>query len=143
MRTIDVHNPIEVNQPALTVRRLQARAAVECGHPPRTVAGAKGYHTNCFAKHGREMGVRPHVAQVEKRRVKGLHRRTTRTLWYKFNQRIRKQSVERVGWSKVVGGLQRTMYCDGDKVAVWSSFIGSACNHILMSRLAHAQTSSA
>ena len=138
----DVHNPIEVSEAAMALSQLQARAQ-DCGHTPRTAAGDKGYHTKAFAQQCRNMGVRPHVAKIEKRRVKGLDGRTTQTPGYKTSQRIRKQIEERFGWMKVVGGLRRTMYRGEDKVAAWGSFIGTACNLVLMSRLAHAPPGSA
>jgi transposase len=138
----DVHNPIEVSEAAMALRQLQARAE-DSGHTPQTVGADKGYHTKAFVQQCRDMGVRPHVAQIEKRRVKGLDGRTTRTLGYKISQRIRKEIEERFGWSKVVGGLRRTMYRGEDKVAAWGSFIGTACNLVLMSRLAHASPGSA
>jgi transposase len=138
----DVHNPIEVSEPAMALRQLQAREE-DSGHTPRTAAADKGYHTKAFVQQCREMGVRPHVAQIDKRRVKGLDGRTTRSPGYKTSQRIRKQIEERFGWMKVVGGLRRTMHRGLDKVAAWGSFIAAACNLVLMSRLAHAPPSSA
>jgi hypothetical protein len=133
----DVHNPIEVSEAAMTLGQLQARAQ-DSGYTPRTAAGDKGYHTKAFVQRCRNMGVRPHVAQIEKRRVNGLDGRTTRTPRYKSSQRIRKQIEKRFGWMKVVGGLRRTTRLGSDKVATWGSFIAAACNLVLMSRLAHA-----
>lgn len=138
----DVHNPIEVSEAAMALSQLQTRAQ-DSGHTPRTAAGDKGYHTKAFVQQCRNMGVRPHVAQIERRRVKGLDGRTTRTPGYKTSQRIRKQIEERCGWMKVVGGLRRTMCRGSDKVAAWGSFIAAACNLVLMSRLAHAPPGSA
>ncbi len=89
------------------------------------------------------MGVRPNVAQIEKRRGKGLDGRTTRTPGYKTSQRIRKQIEERFGWMKVVGGLRRTMHRGSDKVAACGSIIAAACNLVLMSRPAYAPPGSA
>jgi hypothetical protein len=83
------------------------------------------------------MGVRPPVAQVEKRRVKGLDGRTTRTLGYKISQRIRKEIEERFGWSKVVRGLRRTLHRGEDKGAARGSYIGTAGNRVLMSQRPH------
>jgi hypothetical protein len=56
---------------------------------------------------------------IEKRRVKGLDGRTTRSPGYKPSQRIRKQIEKRFGWMKVVGGLRRTIHRGSDKVAAW------------------------
>ncbi len=78
----DVHNPIEVSEAAMALSQLQARAQ-DSGHTPRTAAGDKGYHTKAFVQQCRNMGVRPHVAQIDNRRVKGLDGRTTQTSGYK------------------------------------------------------------
>jgi hypothetical protein len=71
----DVHNPIEVSEAAMALSQLQARAQ-DSGHTPRTAAGDKGYHTKAFAQQCRNMGVRPHVAKIEKtsgRRAEWAH----------------------------------------------------------------------
>jgi hypothetical protein len=78
------------------------------------------------------------VAATVKAVSRGLGGRITQTLEYKISQRIRKEIEERFGWSEVVGGLRRTMYRGEDKVAACGSFSGTACNHLLMNRLAHA-----
>jgi hypothetical protein len=66
------------------------------------VGAVKDSHTKAFVQQCRDMGVRPPVAQIEKRRVKGLDGRTTRTLGYKISQRIRQEIQERFGWPEVV-----------------------------------------
>jgi hypothetical protein len=59
----------------------------DSGHTPQTVDADKGSHTKAFLQQCREMGVRPPVAQIEKRRVKGAGRT------HHLNARVHNQST--------------------------------------------------
>lgn len=132
---MDVFNPVEQSESAVALEQIEARAA-DSGIKPRSVGADKGYHHQNFVRGCRQMGVRPHTAQIEGRQVEGLDGRSTRTEGYRISQRIRKQIEERFGWMKVCGGLRKSRHKGADRTSAWGYFIGAACNLVLMARLA-------
>jgi len=103
---------------------------------PTTLGADKGYHHRNFIEHLRKRGVRPHVAQIQGRRMPGLlDGRTTRHESYRVSQRKRKQVEEIFGWMKSYGGLRRMMLRGLERVQLHTYPVASAYNLLRMSRL--------
>ena len=132
---MDVFNPVEQTEAQVALEQIKTRAA-DSGIKPRSVGADKNYHHRPFIGECRRLGVKPHTAQIEGRRVEGLDARSTRRKGYRLSQRIRKQIEERFGWMKVCGGLRKTRYKGRDRVGAWGYFIGAACNLVRMAGLA-------
>lgn len=132
---MDVFNPVEQSEGGVALEQIKARGS-DSGIRPRSVGADKGYHHQHFVRGCREMGVQPHTAQIEGRKVRGLDGRSTRTEGYRHSQRIRKQIEERFGWMKVCGGLRKTRHKGSDQVEAWGYIVGAACNLVRMARLA-------
>ena len=102
---------------------------------PETLAGDKGYHSAHVVGFCREHGIKPHVATVRNREVKGLDSRTTRTLGYQTSQKLRKRIEEIFGWCKEIGGLRRTRKRGTDRVGLSTLLILTAYNLVRMGKL--------
>jgi transposase len=101
-----------------------------------TVGADKNYHNAQFVGGCRQHGVRPHVAQMKDRKVKGLDSRTTRHQGYGVSQRKRKRVEEIFGWMKTVGGLRRTRFIGIERTRLWAYLVGAAYNLVRFARLA-------
>jgi transposase len=132
---MDVYNPVGRSEASVALQQLEARAR-DSGIKPESVGADKGYHHRGFVQGCRGLGISPHCAQVEGRRVEGLDARTTGRAGYRRSLRIRKQIEERFGWMKVCGGLRKTRHKGEERVGAWGYFVGAACNLVLMARLA-------
>src|SRR5581483_2262383 len=108
---------------------------VERGFRPQTVGADKGYHSREFVQGCRELGVSPHVAQIEGRQVEGLDARTTGQRGYVTSQRIRKRIEEIFGWMKATGGLRKTRYRGVERTHGSAQMVASAYNLLRMAKL--------
>ena len=77
---------------------------------PTSLGSDKGYHNKAFVDFLRRRGIRPHLAQIERRRTPGPDGRTTRHASYWISRRKRKRVEEIFGWMKSSGGLRRTRF---------------------------------
>lgn len=119
---------VETTPATGTAEREAAKTMVE-----RTVkkAGAtlgadKGYDVAAFVEAMREAGVTPHVAQ--KAKGSAIDGRTTRHAGYTTSLKIRKRIEEVFGWSKTVGGLDKTRFVGLAKVKAQTIFTFAAYN---------------
>ena len=106
----------------------------------RSVGADKGYHNREFVSHLRQEEIRPHVAEVTDRKVKGLDGRTTSVCGYALSQRIRKRVEEIFGWMKTTGGLRKSRYRGIAKTQTAAYWVGAAYNLLRISRLQVAPT---
>ncbi len=102
---------------------------------PATVGADKGYHTRGFVEALWRRNIRPHIAMIRERRTPGLDGRTTRSVGYQISQRIRKRIEENFGWMKTVGGLRRTRYRGGARVAMHARLTAVANILLRMAKL--------
>ena len=116
---------------ALAMLRRQARRGIR----PRTLAADKGYHCRDFVQQLRTRRIRPHLAQRTGWHTPGLDGRTTRHRSYTLSQRIRKRVEEIFGWTKTIGGLQRSRFRGIARTQQAAFFIGAAYNLLRLSRL--------
>ncbi len=131
---IDLYNPLESTEPDVALDQMEALARAEQGLP-QTLAGDKGYHTKDFVDECRQRGVKPHVAQVKKRKTPGLDGRTTTSRGYHTSQRIRKRIEEIFGWMKTVGLFRKTRYRGMARTQSWMHFLGATYNLVRMANL--------
>ncbi len=116
-------------------RELLARQIDVSEVAPRTVGGDKGFHNKEFVNFCREQDIRPHVAQVKDRQVKGLDGRTTTTRGYQTSQQIRKRIEEIFGWCKEIGGLRRLKHRGLERVGLNTTLVVAAYNLVRMAKL--------
>jgi len=102
---------------------------------PASVGGDKGFHNKEFVSFCRGQDIRPHVAEVKNRQVKGLDGRTTRTSGYQTSQQIRKRIEEIFGWCKEIGGLRRTKHRGLERVGLNATLVVAAYNLVRMAKL--------
>jgi transposase len=114
---------------------LLGRQIDTAGRSPRSVGGDKGYHSAEMVGFCREHGIRPHIAQIKGRKVRGLDGRTTRSLGYQTSQKLRKRVEEIFGWAKEIGGLRRTRKRSAARVGLSSLLILCAYNLVRMGKL--------
>jgi transposase len=101
-----------------------------------TVAGDKGYDTRDFVAALREMKVKPHVAQNEKRAGgSAIDGRTTQHSGYAVSQKKRKRIEEVFGWLKTVGMLRKTRHRGLHRVRWVFTFAATAYNLVRMRNL--------
>jgi transposase len=93
----------EVESAITMIDRLQ-----DSGVMPRTVGADKSYHAQRFVSALREREIKPHVAPIKGRKVKGLDGRTTTKESYRISQRKRKLVEQCFGFAKTVGGLRKS-----------------------------------
>ena len=106
------------------------------GAAPDSVGADKGYCTNGFVKALRERGIRPHVAKIEGRTIKGLDGRTLGSAAYQVSQRIRKQVEEGFGWLHAIAGTKKMKVRGRQKVEMAFVFAGCAMNLMRMAKMA-------
>jgi transposase len=135
MAEVNLHNPIAQSEDQVASEQLRRRER-DSGVRPRTVGADKNYHNRRFVTECRAQGIRPHVAQVKNRKVKGLDGRTIRQAGYAVSMRIRKRIEEGFGWLKTVAGLRRTRHRGTARVGAWATFMAAACNLVRMANLA-------
>jgi IS5 family transposase len=114
---------------------LLARQIDQAQRPPHSVGGDKGYHSAQTVGFCREQGIKPHIAELNGRRVAGLDRRTTGSLGYQTSQRVRKRIEEIFGWTKEIGGLRRTRKRGVARVGLSARLILCAYNLMRMGKL--------
>lgn len=102
---------------------------------PKTLGGDKNYHSSEFVGHLRDRGIRPHLAQVRRRRTPGLDARTTRHVGYALSQRKRKRVEEIFGWMKTIGGLRKARVRGVAQVEQAMQFTLTAYNLLRISKL--------
>ena len=102
---------------------------------PRTVGGDKGFHNKEFVNCCRAQDIRPHVAEVQDRKVAGLDGRTTSRPGYQTSQQIRKRIEEIFGWCKEMGGLRRTKHRGLERVGWHATLVVAAYNLVRMAKL--------
>jgi transposase len=106
------------------------------GMAAATVGADKSYHNADFVGGCRQGQIKPHVAQIKDRKVKGLDRRTTRHKGYEVSQWKRKRVEEIFGWMKTVGGFRRTRFIGIERTGLWAYFVGAAYNLVRLAHLA-------
>lgn len=109
-------------------------------HRPISTMGAdKGYDTHDFVQVMREMGIRPHVTQNEKRRGgSSIDARTTRHVGYQVSQKKR-PLIERIfGWMKAVGPMRKVKLRGLDNVDWLFRMTAAAFNLWRIPKLARA-----
>jgi transposase len=103
---------------------------------PCTVGADKGYDTDDFVTHARELDATPHVAQnVNARRSSNIDGRTTRHTGYEISQVIRKRIEQIFGWMKTAGGMKRSRFRGLARTQLAGYVVGAAYNLLRMSRL--------
>ena len=108
----------------------------ERGFEVNTMGADKGYHSEKFVRGCRERGIKPHVAQVEGRKVEGLDGRTAKSKGYATSQVIRRRIEELFGWMKTVGGMRKSRYRGVERTHMAVQFCASASNLLRMAKLA-------
>jgi transposase len=106
---------------------------------PKTVGADKGYHNHEFVQSCREMGIKPHVSPMEKRKVKGLDQRTLKSKGFRTSTRIRKRIEEIFGWIKTVGGFRKTRYRGIERTQMCAHFVAGTYNLLRMANLSRYQ----
>ena len=114
---------------------LLARQIDTAVRPPRSVGADKGYHSAEVVGFCREHGIKPHLAEVQGRKVAGLDGRTTGSLGYQTSQKLRKRVEEIFGWAKEIGGLRRTRKRGTARMGLSGMLILSAYNLVRMGKL--------
>lgn len=115
--------------------KLLARQIDTTERVPRTVGADKGYHNAQVVGFCRKQGIKPHIAEVNDRKVIGLDGRTTRSPGYQTSQKLRKRVEEIFGWAKETGGLRRTRKRGTARVGLSSLLILCAYNLVRMGKL--------
>jgi transposase len=78
-------------------------------HSAMSVGADKAYDTKDFVQTVRELNIRPHVAQNQKRRGgSAIDARTTRHESYRISQKKRPLIEKVFGWMKQTGGMRKT-----------------------------------
>lgn len=106
------------------------------GFAVKTVGADKGYHSQKFVGGCRERGVKPHVAQMKDRKVRGLDGRSTRSKGYATSQVIRRRVEEIYGWMKTIGGMRKSRYRGVERTHMAVQFCAAASNLLRMAKLA-------
>lgn len=88
--------------------------------------GADNGYSKAFVEFLRRRGIRPHIAQNERRDTSGLNARTTRHESYWISQRKRKRVEEIFGCLRSWGGLRRTRFRGIARVQLHAHFVGAA-----------------
>jgi transposase len=114
---------------------LLARQIDLAERPPKSVGADKGYHSAEVVGFCRQHGIRPHIAQINDRKIAGLDGRTTRSRGYQTSQRLRKRVEEIFGWAKEIGGLRRTRKQGTARVGLSGRLILCAYNLVRMGKL--------
>jgi transposase len=78
------------------------------GVNPESVGADKGYHQRGFVADMRERNIKPHVAPITGRNVKGLDGRTLNKESYRVSQRKRKLIEQCFGFVKTVAELRKS-----------------------------------
>lgn len=110
--------------------------ARERGFRPQTVGADKSYDTADFVQDLRDRKVTPHVAKNTTNRGSAIDGRTTRHVGYSVSQRIRKWVEEIFGWTKTVGGFERTRYRGLARTGMAGYLVGTAYNLVRLATLA-------
>jgi IS5 family transposase len=84
----------------------------------------------------RRRGIKPHVAKIEKRNIKGLDGRTLRSRGYAISQRLRKRVEEGFGWLHTIAGTKKMKVRGREKVEMSFIFAGCALNLLRIAKLA-------
>jgi transposase len=108
----------------------------EQGFAVSTLGADKGYHSEKFVGGCRKRGIKPHVAPVTGRKVKGLDGRTTKAKGYAVSQVIRRRIEELFGWMKTTGGLRKSRYRGVERTHMAVQFCAAASNLLRMAKLA-------
>jgi transposase len=108
---------------------------------PKTAGADKGYHNKSFVQGCRKMGIKPHVAPMEKRKVEGLDERTLRSKGFQTSGRIRKRIEEIFGWIKTVGGFRKTRYRGIERTQMCAYFVAGTYNLMRMANLSRQASS--
>jgi len=104
----------------------------------KTIAGDKGFCNNKFVSAVRKMGIKPHIAKIEKWKILGLDGRTLRSIGYEISQRKRKLVEEIFGWKKTVGGARKTRLKGVSRNQEQSCLVAAAYNLLRMGKLVFA-----
>jgi len=83
----------------------------------------------------RRRKVRPHVACIDRRKIDGVDRRTTRHASYWLSQMKRKLVEQTFGWVKTVGGLRKTRFIGPEKTELAAHFNCAAYNLLRVAKL--------
>ena len=114
---------------------LLARQIGTAERPPQSVGADKGYDTAEVAGFCREHGIKPHLAQIQGRKVAGLDGRTTGSLGYQTSQKLRERVEEIFGWAKEMGGWRRTRKRGTARMGLCGMLIRCAHNLVRMGKL--------
>jgi len=106
------------------------------GATPASLGADKGYCTNGFVQALRRRGIKPHVAKIENRNIKGLDGRTLRSRGYAISQRLRKRVEEGFGWLHTIAGTKKMKVRGREKVEMSFIFAGCALNLLRIAKLA-------
>ena len=102
--------------------------------PGSTLGADRGYDTKAVVALARDVGVTPHVAQVEHRKS-GVDGRTTHHAGYEISL-IRRRLIEGCfGWMKTVGNFRRTRFRGVLKTNLVANLTAAAYNLVRMAHL--------
>lgn len=113
----------------------QRRQSIE----PDSLGADKGYCQRGFVEHLRRRRIKPHIAQIEGRKVPGLDGRTTGSKGYAISQRVRKRIEECFGWLHTIGGTRKVKVRGREKVEMAVVLAGCALNLLRIAKLAPPQ----
>jgi transposase len=106
------------------------------GVQPDSLAGDKGFCQREFVRTLRSRKIKPHIAQIEGRRMPGMDGRTTRSKGYAISQRLRKRIEESFGWMHIIGGTKKVKVRGREKVEMAFVMAGCALNLLRIAKLA-------
>lgn len=131
---LKIGNPVDTSETAAALELLHRQQQIH-GIKPHSVGADKGYHNQEFVRGCRLQAIKPHVAPIRNRKVKGLDGRTTATPEYAISQRMRKRVEEIFGWMKTVGGFRKTRVKGIRRTQMEGYWVGAAYNLVRWSRL--------
>ncbi|ARN82422.1 IS5 family transposase [Methylocystis bryophila] len=104
---------------------------------PRTITleADKAYDAEDFINELRSMKVTPHVAQNSNGRASAIDGRTTQHAGYAISPRIRKKIEEGFGWTKTIGGQEKTRFKGRERVGWAFTFTAAAYNLVRLPKL--------
>jgi len=106
------------------------------GVEPDSLGADKGYCQRGFVETLRGRRIKPHVAQIEGRRIAGMDGRTTGSKGYAVSQRVRKRIEECFGWLHTIGGTKKVKVRGRAKVEMTFVLAGCALNLLRIAKLA-------
>ena len=115
--------------------KLLDRQKNERGVKADTLGADKAYHCQDFISELRRRKVRPHVACIDRRKLVGLDRRTTRHASYWLSQMKRKLVEQTFGWVKTVGCMRKTRFIGCQKTELAAHFNCAAYNLLRVAKL--------